>query len=340
MALTNRKLPFLTLSTTKRLSALTYLVIWILLVIAYASGRFANFAANVIGIPNKADVQSGLSVPELLAAALFVTVFVDVSLRLTLSGIRNRVRRDLYGVMARIAVANIFCGAFIILTIEGYRIRNTFALFGSIPALFWPAELFKHWIMPANPLLSLFALALVIVITKAYAIGNLKRRLLVGGTILVFVPAILVNVLIWVLAASYLLVSSLVPPTENTGLEQADARCSASSGKVSASVVLRQSDRDFIAIDPHSFVIRFHVPQVGKDGELIRDVGKVSDGQPPLILSRSKPLPVTALVTLDPETTKQTDLPPTFDCDWVAEENAMDDSGFSRVDTWQSNDTN
>lgn len=158
-----RKLPFLTLSTTKRLSALTYLVIWILLVIAYASGRFANFAANVIGIPNKADVQSGLSVPELLAAALFVTVFVDVSLRLTLSGIQNRVRRDLYGVMARIAVANIFCGAFIILTIEGYRIRNTFALFGSIPALFWPAELFKHWIMPANPLLSLFALALVIV---------------------------------------------------------------------------------------------------------------------------------------------------------------------------------
>ncbi len=104
--------------------------------------------------------------------------------------------------------------------------------------------------------------------------------------------------------------------------------------------MLRQSDRDFIAIDPHSFVIRFHVPQVGKDGELIRDVGRVSDGQPPLILSRSKPLPVTALVTLDPETTKQTDLPPTFDCDWVAEENAMDDSGFSRVDTWQSNDTN
>jgi hypothetical protein len=193
--------------------------------------------------------------------------------------------------------------------------------------------------MPANPLLSLFAVALVIVIIKAYAIGNLKRRLLVGGAILVFVPAILVNVLIWVLAASYLVVSSLVPPAENTGLEQAGARCTASSGKVYASVVLRQSDQDFVVIDPHSFVIRFRLPQAGKDGELIRDVGRVSDGQPPLVLSRSKPLPVTALVTLNPEITEQVDLPPAFDCDWVTDENALDDSGFSRVDTWQSNDT-
>jgi hypothetical protein len=330
-----RKLPLLTLSTTKRLSALTYLVIWILLVVVHALGRSTNFAAGVVGLQNNTE-QSGFSVPVLFADVLFIAFFVDVSLRLTLSGIHNRIRRDLYGWMGRIAVANIFCGAFIILVVESYRIRdNVYAFFGPLPALFWPLEFLNRWFVPTNPLLCIFAVALAIVFVKAYKVTDFTRRLLIGVTVVVFAPTILGNVSAWLTIGAFNLGTLLAP---STGLELADPRCTASSGQVNASVVLRQSDRDFLTIDPHSFVIRLPDPRTGKNGKKIEDIGRVTAGQTPLILSRSKPMSITETVTLYPGVTQQIDLQPTFECKWVVEENALVGSSFSRVNTWRLND--
>src|SRR5437660_5005231 len=59
--------PFLALSTTKRLSAMSFLVIWILLVVVCASGSFFSFASSVFGLPNKAGSDYGFSVAVVLA---------------------------------------------------------------------------------------------------------------------------------------------------------------------------------------------------------------------------------------------------------------------------------
>jgi hypothetical protein len=282
--------PFLTMSMTKRLSAMTYLVIWIVLVVVSTSGSFFSFASSVFGLPSKGASDYGFSVPIILGISLMVAVFVDLSLRLVLSGIQNRVRRDLYGAIGRIAVANIFCGIFIVATIENYRTRNEWLpLFEPIPALIWPVRFLTHWIYPANPVLSLFAVTLVIMILKAYAIRDLRRRALIAGAILVFVPAILINVTLWSSVAALFV---FVPGQNPASLEYALGRCTVSSGKLHATAVMRLLNQESMVIDPHVFVLRSQKLLRKKDGTYSQDVGTVDGGQPPLILSQSKPLVV------------------------------------------------
>jgi hypothetical protein len=320
--------PFLTLSTTKRLSAMSYLVIWIVLVIVCGFGNFSSFAANVFGLPKKGS-DYGFTVAVVLAISLLVTIFADVSLRLMLSGLQNRTRRDLYGQIGRIAVANIFCGASVILVVENYRTRNDgFRLFEPLVALIWPAHFLTHWVYPANPALSLFAVTLAIVIIKAYAIRDIKRRILVAGAILVFVPAVLISVTLW---ASAMVLYAFGPAVDSGSVEYALGRCTISAGKLHATAVVRLLNQETMVIDPHVFVVRSKEVLKAKDGTAFRDVGKVDGELPPLILSQSKPLFVSEPATLTAQAAG-VDLPMAFDCNWVAQLDDGYDVSFTPVE--------
>jgi hypothetical protein len=95
--------------------------------------------------------------------------------------------------------------------------------------------------------------------------------------------------------------------------------------------VIRLLDGDTAVVDPHSFLIRFREPPKTKRGNPVQDIGRLSEGLPPLILSKSKPLLVTGPVTIDAEAEKDVDFPPSFECDWAIDVGASSGTYFYPV---------
>jgi hypothetical protein len=239
----------------KHLSSLTYLVIWILVVVAYASGTEGKLASSVVGFEKRSDVQ----VPVVVASVLLIAMFVDVSIRGGFLLVRNHVRRKFYEPIARIAVANIFLGMFIILAIEG--LRHPGSILGPLPALFW-GEPF-HYLVFSSPLLPPFAVALAIIIVKAFAIRDWKKRVLLGLPLILIVPTILLYALSFSFTAASEISIALFP-SERSGLSQRFTHCTFLSGQLRASGVLSLVGANARAIDPRFLAILYEDRYIGR----------------------------------------------------------------------------
>lgn len=251
-------------SVTKRLSAMTFLAIWGLLVVVSINGNAAHLASSVIGLPSTPSDVGQDSLPQWILQALIIAIVVDVCIRLACSRMSNRARQTLFANLGRLAVANIFIGMFFILAVEGYRLRGNWgALFGPLPALFWPWQMSYSrsigvFLAPANPLLLVFAASLVIVIDRALTIRDGKRRLLVGAMTLLIAPTFVLNVTMASLGVSYLVLNGIAPP-EPLGLKELSTRCSSSAERVVVSTVLVLRGANAAVIEPNA--LRF-IPKV------------------------------------------------------------------------------
>ena len=109
-------------SVTKRLSAMTFLAIWGLLVVVSINGNAAHLASSVIGLPSTpSDVGQDL-LPQWILQALIIAIVVDVCMRLACSRMSNRARQTLFANLGRLAVANIFIGFRLFVTVcEAYN---------------------------------------------------------------------------------------------------------------------------------------------------------------------------------------------------------------------------
>ena len=262
------------LSIAKRLSSLTYLVIWILAAMSLASGTGTRLALGVLGLEKKSDVQ----VPTLIAAVLLISMLVDVSVRAGFSLIRNRARLETYEPLARIAVANIFVGMFLLLVWETFSIRGHFRLFGPVTVLFWGGVL--RPIAYTNPLLLFFALGLAGVVVKAIGIRNWRRRVYVGLPIVLLVPALLLNASVWLYVIAYTAGDWLFP-AEKSRLTQQFTQCSYASGRLHVSSLMGlEGPTALLAIEPSTLAI--YGSNFGPY------LGRGDDGQAPIMVSTSR----------------------------------------------------
>ncbi len=309
-------------AVTKRLSAMTYLVIWVLLVVVSIGGHAAQFATTVIGLPSSPNDLDQESLPRWIAQVLIIAIVVDGFIRLACSRIANRARRVLYVNLGRMAIANIFIGMFAILAVEGFRLRGNWgALLGPLPALFWPWPVSYSYsigvfLAPANPLLLVFAASLMIVVDRAVAIQDMKRRLLVQVMTLLIAPTVVLNATMTLLGVSYLILNGIAP-SERLSLQQLSTRCTSSSEKVTVSAVLRLRGVNAAVVEPKAFKF---MPTEGsmlitKDGNLIGSYGNADVAQPVVLLEREKPALVNIAFTLVPNIRNQVDIPVTFGCE-------------------------
>jgi hypothetical protein len=298
----------------KRLSSLTYLVIWILIVVTYAAGDTSEFASKIIGLEINPAVGSVFSIPTVMVTVLLITMFVDVIIRFGLLLIRNPARREFYELMARIAVANIFLGIFAVL-VKASLSGCCFPL-GPVMAL-TPFDTRVFGISFGSPYVSLFAGSLAIITIKAFEIRNWRKKIIVGLFAIVAVPTVLIYASILLFSAAYTVTARISPPNVNGGgIKQQFTRCTLSKGKIRATSALRLEGREAVAIDPHSFEIMY--------GDY-RSMGDV--GQPPIILSKSQPISVTIIAALDPHYIEKVPNPPTeIDCEIALPGGISDDS--------------
>jgi hypothetical protein len=259
------------LSTTKRLSSLTYLVIWILVTMTLAFDNAARLASGALDLEKKSDI----AIPTLIAGVLLIAMVIDVSVRAGFSLIRDRAKVDVYEPLARIAVANIFFGMSVLLAFEAVRMRGQFRLF-PMSILYWDGVL--RPIGYTNPLLLLFAISLAVIVIKAVGLRDWKRRLYVGAPIVLLAPALLLNASIWLYGGAYL-AGNWFFPEEESRLTQRFTRCSYAPGQIHVSSLIGlQGPAALLAIAPRDLAI-----YGGND----RYLGRGDEGQPPLVVSRA-----------------------------------------------------
>jgi hypothetical protein len=242
---TRRIWPF-AIAIGKRFSSLTHLVIWVFIVVAFFSGTAGDMALNYFGLTKNPDVK----IPALIAAVLLTTMLSDILVRAGILLIGNRTRRKLYEPLARIAVANIFFGMLVVIT-AAYL--NDYGLFGGPFFTFLGLASFQNgWLR--YPYFLLFGVPLAIVIVKAFAIRDWKRRVLVGLPVMVVAPAIFLCVTVWLYLGVGSFAYRLSPPV-GLSIYQQSMRCSYVSGRVYASGLLKLEGADTQVVSPHSFAV-------------------------------------------------------------------------------------
>jgi len=321
--------PFL-FAASKRLPSLTYLLIWVFIVVVFFSGNTSKVALRAAGLEKNPDVE----IPIVIVTVLIVTTLVDVLVRMGFAMVRNRIRREVYEPLARIAVGNIFFGIFIVMTVAAihvYRHPGGLAFFGdplftliglaSIPGGRMPWS----FIYPRLYLL-LFGIPLALVIARAFKVRGRRLNTLIGLTTISIAPLLVVEATVFSYAG-VLGVANLLSPPKVPTLAQQFMHCSYASGQVRASGLLKLENSPTLALTPQEFVIFLPdytppdsapsppvprspthdpagsapSPVAPTDVELPPGyLGKGNEGQPPIVLTSGRFTAVTIVAAFAP----------------------------------------
>ena len=347
--------PFL-FAASKRLPSLTYLFIWVFIAVVFFSGNTSKVALRAAGLEKNPDVE----VPIVIATVLIVTALVDVLVRTGFAMVHNRIRREVYEPLARITVANIFFGLFIVMTVAAvdvYRHPGMFAffrdpLFTVLDLANIPLGRASFKIIYQHLYLLLFGIPLALVIVRAFQVRSRKLIALIGLATILIVPLFVVEAMV----LSYLEVldiANLLSPPKVPSLAQQFMHCSYASGEVRASGLLKLENSPTLALTPQQFAIflpdykasdltlsspaprpptddpsgNAPPPTVPTDVELPPGyLGRGNDGQPPIVLTSGYFTAVTIVAAFTPLPGGPVAPQGDVECELLFLENLSDDS--------------
>jgi hypothetical protein len=270
-------------SVESRLSSLTYLVLWVLLTVSIGSRSSADIASSVTGLAK----TPGRDIPSTIVLALLVSILVDVSIRLSLSTLRSRVRRQLYGDLARVAAANIFFGACVIMVLFSTIWGPSFfaPILGPIVYLVFPVAPPLPGL--PNPLIFLFCISLAIIMVKALAIRGRARRILTGALVVFLTPMLLSGIAFpsWRLVQQFL---DTISPTveESIDILSNYSSCEFSSEKIRlSSDLMLKGAANAVLLKAHRLAI-YETDDARGHGAVY--IGRPNDEQSAIILLRDK----------------------------------------------------
>jgi hypothetical protein len=291
------------IAADKRLSSLSFLTIWVLLALTMASDQITNLAASAL------TERHSDSTTVLIVSALLTTTTIDLAIRASFFGIRDRERRAVYEPIVRIAVANIMLGICLILVVRLLWLPNIMAgpaiTFHGAPVLY-----------PSRFLLP-FAVALGVVVDKAFQLRAWTVRALVGAAVVFLAPAAFMTAGFNIyLRTGYVWFRVIDAPT----LSQQFTRCTFQNGQVSVSGLLSVSHSKPLALDANDLAVVFEK----------RYLGRGMPGQAPIVISNSTFTPYSFVTKFDPEDNANAVPPSVFDCELKLPQRLFDDS--SEVD--------
>jgi hypothetical protein len=228
---------------TKRLSSLSYLVLWVLMSVSIGTETSTQLISDFSGLEKGHEI----GVLRTIVIAISVSIVVDLLVRASCSKIRDRIRRQLYESLGRIAIANIFLGASCIMLLSpgGQLLNRLFALFtpGPLPGVNYP-----------NPALYAFSFSLVAVALKGSAIRGRLKRFGFGALIVVGAPVLFMNIFLWtVLAANA--VADMMYPSRQMHLLQQFPQCELAGDQIHVSALLRLEGAPTAAIKASDLAI-------------------------------------------------------------------------------------
>lgn len=275
-------------SINKRLSSLTYLFLWVLIVASVAIDK-KKMVATMAGLEKAVDV----SVLVVIGSALLITMALDLSVRAACYWIRGHVRRELYKSAAHLAYGSIAFGAFLLMLVAPYRqggISEAISIWGKSPAfaiLFYP-----------TPLMLMFSIPLAVIVAKTLRVVPAWRlRLLIGLMVGSAILLVLANLSFYTVLTAYRVGSWLTPWTK-PALTQRATRCAPVPDGVRIAGFLTVRGAATYALDPRLLAMRYT-----RDGKTFS--GRVRARQAGILLSSTSYVWVDLAADYDVEDTEK-----------------------------------
>jgi hypothetical protein len=280
------------LLVNKRLSSLTYLALWIVLVLSIGLGTSRKMVSGIAGFEKTPDV----TVPGAIAITLVVAMIIDVLVRAGLMFTGSRVRREIYQQLLRIALANILLGASILMLIRGasWFLPPGFSLVGSIKM--GESGLL---VLYAEPFLCIFAVSVAVIVLKAYSVRSLWQRIFVGLALVLLAPTVLVYTFVLVLmGASYAKIDFLPKPDDPVVILQRFTECRFERDRIQIASFLRLEGTTSLPISARTLAVRY----VSDDQRVY--AGRVIENQANVLLSSSTYTRVELTAAYEPNSAK------------------------------------
>jgi hypothetical protein len=285
-------------STNRRLSSLTLLLMWLFLFFSLIANDLPNLVTRVA-----TNRDAGLRAIEIIAAAMLGTVLIDVVVRAFLMLAKGRTKRALYVELIRISVAGVFLLACaIMLAGEAGIFIGKLAVFGT----------------PIAALMYLAGLSPSLVAAKALSIRNgLKRSVFISlGAFLA--PILFIGGPVW---AGYLLQVAIRPiltASEPAKVFQSNTRCDLVR-KVGEKLPSQVKVTTFLKLDGETFksaVLPSKILVVRRDNAegVTVSVGKLSNTKNDVVLSSSSFSRVEILAEFLPEGNSELPTQESFEC--------------------------
>ena len=247
------------LSEQKYLSPLTYLVFWVLLTAAIGIRSGVAIASRVAGFEKD---KTSIPVIGTIVFALAISIFADLVCRspLFLFGSAGP-RRRLYEGLIRIAVANLFVAACVVMVFTPLFIPSRSFwddIFG--PSRFLGSSVFGVAI--PHPLLILLSAPLAIILVKAIAvqnrgakwIQNRGAKWIIGSLFALAVPMLLLSGVYPIGKLVYLTIDVL-GESSRIRLYPADVSCKLVSNQIHVTGYLRVEGAKAAVLKPDNFIV-------------------------------------------------------------------------------------
>jgi hypothetical protein len=200
------------LTITKRLSALTLLLVWLAFFVSLSLTNDLSYAARFVS-----RYDAGSKSVQIIFIALLSTAIIDIAIRAASLPIRNRQRRLIARELWTLSIAGVF-------------------FFGSMLML-WPKQFFisralifviSHWSIPDGVWLLFFpGLSAGLVVVWGFRFRGTKLRLAAVTALALTLPALSLSVVTGSLFLFVADVSPLVDSREPTKLVQSNTHCAA-----------------------------------------------------------------------------------------------------------------
>jgi hypothetical protein len=274
-------------SVSKRLSSLTYLILWVTASVGVALGDPSRLAWEAAGYAAK---PTGY-LPAVAITVLIISIIVDLQVRLAVWLLPGRIKQRVYETVFRICFANGFLGSCLLMLMwprDPENLENVMPATGVI----WYSELLK--IRYPNPAVILFLWPLLIVVVKAFAVTTIQRRVLTGCIILFAVLTIIANTSIPVYWAAVrgivnLTGSAIAKPS----IYQRYTECIVTGNEIRVSSWVTLEGRKSIPVRPTDFAVY-------NSAEAEVYVGKVVHGQSGILLTNSEYTHIEFTATYEP----------------------------------------
>jgi hypothetical protein len=265
------------IAASKRLSSMTYLVLWILLTLAIGIGNGHQLMAEAFGLSKAPNV----TLPAAIVVALITVLIIDMVLRASFSLIHNTIKRQVYTTLARIGLANVYFGACIMMPIlggsmflpplfsliDGLPIRNPF---GNNPELIYIP--YPRWF------LFLFSFSLAVVVLKAFSIRGQGKRLAIGLSIVLAAPVLVVGATILAVWVTFLADISLFPVSPAAKVVQTYTQCTFKPDRLNIVTFLKVANATSLPVKTQNFIVSYE----SSSGQSFR--GRVEGGSVDFIL--------------------------------------------------------
>jgi hypothetical protein len=261
-------------NANKRLSAITFLVVWVVITLSIGFGTSGQVLSSAVGLNRSPDITFS----AVIVFSIIISFIIDAILRVCVLRVQCGVKARLYMSLLHIAVASILLNISVFMLCGGeltiiydIKLPPIFRLIhvATISNWFDHDEFFNLYY--PNPIIFLFSASLAIILPKTWSVKRATARLVAGGLIMVAAPTLMMFVFLlpmfafnWASGDISILLARRYLGTSFATMQR-NTTCTFSSDHIDVTTFLRVKDAKSVPINLAGFAVKYNDEPVGRD---------------------------------------------------------------------------